>query len=273
MSRSEIRVEILGTRGSMPLEGERFSIFGGATSCVRVVAREQGYSTEEIYLDAGSGIVLAKPLSDSNISVLLSHLHLDHIIGLPFFPALSMRNRKINLFVAPRSSFGGKEALDRIFSPPFWPVSIGDYPADTVVQNISDSFMIGCVRVDTCELEHPGGSTCCKLTCGDKVIVYACDFEHSDAGERLLAGFAKNADLLIYDGQYTQEEYERCKGFGHSIPEIGIKIGEAANVRKLVFSHHSPEHDDDFILKWEKKLQQENDWVSFARVGETIYFE
>ncbi|MBR0103217.1 MAG: MBL fold metallo-hydrolase [Selenomonadaceae bacterium] len=250
------KLTVLGARGSVSVSGKDFSVHGGATSCYRVQAGD-----EEIYLDAGTGIVNATPLENSRITILLTHLHLDHVIGLPFFAALTHKDRPIDIYARERAGFLPKEAIDRLIDNPFWPAKIDTYPAKVTFHIPPKRFSIGAVEVDTLEGCHPGGSTIYKLTYQGKSLVYATDFEHEPKACAALTTFAKDCDLLLYDAQYTAAEYERFKGYGHSTPEEGIKIAELANVKKLLFVHHAPwRTDKDFA-------QMQHD---FARINQEI---
>ena len=131
------------------------------------------------------------------------------------------------------------------------------------------SFAIGDVSVDVMEGNHPGGSSIYRLTHDGKRIVYATDYEHSDASDERLIPYAKGCDLLIYDGQYTEDEYEKCRGFGHSTAEQGIAIAQKAGVKRLLITHFNPEHDDVFLARREEEMQKKAKdlKLTFARVG------
>lgn len=258
------KITILGTRGSVPVEGKNFELYGGATSCYRVQAGD-----EEIYLDAGSGIVNAKPARNSNLTVLLTHMHLDHVIGLPFFIALTEKDRPIDIYAHERSGLEPKAAIDRLISNPFWPCKIENYPANVTIHILPERFTLGDVTIDAIEGSHPSGATIYKLTYCGKSIVYATDFEHNPDACEKLAGFAEGCDLLLYDAQYTQAEYPAYRGYGHSTPEEGIKIAEKAGVKKLLFVHHSPFRTDEDFAEMEKTFGQD-DKISFARIDEEI---
>lgn len=269
----EFKLTVFGARGSMPGEGKDYALYGGSTSCYRIDA-----GTEEIYLDAGSGIAGAKTKSDSNIRILLTHMHLDHLIGIPFFSALGEKNRQVDIYAAPRDGLFAQAALDRLVSLPFWPIKIEEYPASVVFHNLpllsskeTYRFLLGNVTVDMTEGSHPGGATVFRLTYGGKSVVYATDFEHTTEFDRnRLIIFSQNADILLYDAQYTEEEYEKYRGYGHSTAEAGLKIAKAAQVKRIMFVHHAPWRRDEETTKLERHLQRENNNVFFAKIGDEI---
>ena len=251
------RLTVLGTRGSVPVEGENFARYGGATSCYKVQA-----GNEEIYLDAGSGIVSSLPAPNSRITILLTHMHLDHLIGLPFFIALTEKDRPIDIYAAARAGLAPKEAIDRVISNPFWPCKIEDYPAAVKFHLLPERFTLGDFSVDTLEGSHPKGSTIYRLTYRGKSIVHATDFEHNSTACAALIDFAKGCDLLLYDAQYTADEYERYRGYGHSTPQEGLKVAAAAGVKKLLFVHHAPLRNDTALGALEREFG------AFAKVGD-----
>lgn len=258
---SSLKMTVLGTRGSVPVEGKEFAIYGGATSCYKIQA-----GNEEIYLDAGSGIANALPARDTRITILITHMHLDHLVGLPFFIALTHKDRPIDIYANKRAGLMPKEAIDRLISNPFWPCKIEDYPAKVSFHLLQEKFSIGDIEIDTYDGSHPGGSTVYRLTRQGKSLVYATDFEHNPKACAELASFAKGCDLLLYDAQYTAEEYERYRGYGHSIPQEGIKVADAAKVSKLVFVHHTPLRSDAELAELERTFGREGK-ITFAKVG------
>lgn len=265
-----LRLEVFGTRGSNPIFGDVYSKYGGSTSCYLVEAND-GTKQEAIILDAGSGISNVKDLADyKQITILLSHPHLDHILGLPVFPYLGDKNRNIRIYLAKKCGLSAKEQIDTVFSQPYWPLKISDYPALVEIMDMPESFDIGGVHVDTMDSNHPGGSTIIRLALGESKLIYATDYEHGEPEtERKLIEFSRDANLLLYDAQYMEDEYEKCRGYGHSTPEEGIKIKEKSGAKEIVFIHHSPEHNDLFLYESERRYTERA--AHFAREGEVFY--
>ncbi|MBR6257681.1 MAG: MBL fold metallo-hydrolase [Lachnospiraceae bacterium] len=254
-----MKITILGVRGSIPTSGEGFLEYGGATACCLVEAGDQA-----IYLDAGSGLLHSPDTGDRKVSLLITHTHMDHILGLPLSPLL-LSHRRIDLYAKTRDGLDARQQLERLMSPPLWPVGVDIYPSDVVFHDIGKGIQLGNVYVDTMESNHPGGSTIFKLEHEGKSLVYATDYEHSEDKQAELAEFAKDTDLLLYDAQYTDEEYERMKGFGHSTVFEGMKLFEKSGAKRILFVHHDPRHNDDKLKEMEAGLKDTR--AGFAREG------
>ncbi|SFB69300.1 MBL fold metallo-hydrolase [Butyrivibrio sp. YAB3001] len=261
-----MKLTFYGTRGSIPVSDKKFDIYGGETSCLRVCSSEEPMT--EIYIDAGSGITKASPFQRGDIHVLIGHLHLDHVIGLPFFKGLSEKERKINIYLPDKEK--SEAALKQLISPPYWPIGLLDYPAEVNIRSLEGKFDIASIHIQMIKIKHPGGSTAFRLSENGHSFVYATDFEHDDNEIDKLTSFCKDADLLIYDGQYTKEEYSKHMGYGHSFPEIGLEIAKRADVKKILFTHFDPTHDDSFLTEWEKQIQKENPSAGFAKKGMSV---
>ncbi len=255
-------ITMRGTRGSVPTANPDYQIYGGSTSCVSVSCGDT-----LLFLDAGSGIVGAPVPDNHMVSILLTHLHLDHVIGLPFYHGLFQKGTTVAIYGKERSGKTIQDALQSLFSPPYWPVGLKDFAADVSVHSIEDHFTIGCLSVLAMEGSHPGGSTIYRVSHGAKSFVYATDFEHNDVVTAELMRFSKDADLLIYDAQYTKEEYPAHFGFGHSTPEEGIRLAEAANVGRILFTHHAPGHSDAMMQTWEAQVATQHPFAAFAKAG------
>ena len=258
-----MKITILGARGSVPTNGKDMLEFGGSTSCVFVETDEQA-----VFLDAGTGIIHAPDVGNKPISILITHPHFDHIMGMPFFPYNAETGRKINVYGKNRDGISVKDQLQKLICPPLWPCTLEDYKADYEIHDMEVPFKIGDITVDAMESEHPGGSLIYKLTCRDKIFVYATDYEYSEEKGRKLIDFTKGADLLLIDSQYTDEEAATRKGFGHSTVRSGQTIIREAGVKQARFVHHDPRHRDEMLKEMEKAVK--SDTVAFAREGEVI---
>ena len=258
-----IRITVLGTRGSVPVSGRAFSVFGGNTSCYLVEA-----GGESILLDAGSGIVRAPITFGRTPKILLSHLHVDHLLGLGMYGRLSVPGAPTELYIPALDGGDAWEAIGRLFSPPLWPLRLDDYPGDLRVRDMPRTMRFGGVTVESAAGSHPGGSQLIKITFAGKTLVYATDFEHGEEASARLAAFARDADLLLYDGQYTDDDYEARRGFGHSTASAGMAVMERANVGRLLVVHHDPHATDQELIARERALKDAN--VCYAREGEVI---
>ncbi len=264
MEGNNFTVTILGARGSIPVCREGFGEFGGYTSSYMVRCGES-----LIFLDAGLGIVNACPEKDLPVSILLSHPHLDHLIGLPFFPLLYEKGRRIDLYAVPREGLSAEKLIDGLYSPPYWPCRMGELPAEFVCHDIIDKrLMLGDVEAEILEVRHPGGSTAFRLSYEGKTLVYLTDYEQEKAAEPEVVDYVKDADLLLCDAQYTEAELKGRAGFGHSTRMRAIGLKKAAGVKKLRFIHHDPYHDDAFLR--EAELEAVGEGARYAREGEVI---
>lgn len=253
----KIKITILGVRGSIPVSGKDMLSYGGATSCILVRAGGQA-----IFLDAGTGIINAPDIGDEPVTILLTHPHLDHVLGIPFIPYLTEKDRTVSFYIKK------SQELQSIFCPPAWPCGIDVYPADVSVQDAVLPMRLGDVEIDGIDSVHPGNGTVYKLSYRGKSIVYATDYEYDEAKVGSLIAFAENADLLFFDGQYTDDEYAKKRGYGHSTVSQGLIVMKEANVKQLLFVHHDPGHNDRFLKAMEDEVRTNR--IAFAREGESI---
>ncbi len=263
MPSSGLRLTVLGSRGSSATGGPDYSEFGCSTSCYLVESQD-----DSVILDAGSGLLRAPVSCDKPRSIILSHLHLDHLLGLGMYSGLSCGNDRTCLFVSANTDDEARRLIERLYSPPYWPVSLWEYPGELVVCALPQTMDIGSMHIVTMAGNHPGGSMIIRIDCMGKRIVYATDYEHDMLTFARLTEFSRHADLVLYDAQYTDEEYEVHRGFGHSTFRKGIELMRNCEAKRLLLIHHDPKSTDGVLRHRERQLGCDN--VRFAREGEVI---
>ena len=263
MKETGFHITVLGTRGSMAVSGPRYHLYGGATSCYHVQAGE-----ENLFLDAGSGLIQAPTRFSRTPVILLTHLHLDHLLGLGMYPRLSMRGEETRILFPVAPGQDPRQVLERLYSPPFWPLSLAGYAGNVRFEPLTFPLTVGEVVVEGIPGNHPGDSWILKLSWQGKSLVYATDYEYEPASFAALTELARGADLLMYDGQYTAEEAETKRGFGHSTEELGLALMKAGNVKRLLLVHHDPQSTDDVLKAREASLPDER--AGYAKAGEVI---
>ena len=261
------RVLILGARGSIPVSGTEYSRYGGAGTCF--LAELDG---ECLLLDAGTGILRLPEaaMTRPRLSLLLTHLHIDHIQGLIMCPYLFSPEHTVEVYAAPPD--GGEAALTRLFSPPFWPVGTAQLPGRVTFRTLPEGpFRIGPVRVETMEGIHPGGVTLYRLNAsGGTSVVIATDCTLTAELFPSVADFARGCDLLLCDGQYSDAEWSTHSDFGHSTWSAALALGEACGARRIRIVHHDPGHTDDMLDAAGAKLARRCPRCALAREGEEI---
>jgi phosphoribosyl 1,2-cyclic phosphodiesterase len=245
-------VTFWGVRGSVPTPGPDTASYGGNTSCVSV----QADPTSIVVLDAGTGICqLGNHLGSDveRIDVLLTHLHMDHIIGLGFFPGFYREGLEVHLWGPDSTVAQLRERLSRYMSPPIFPVRLRELPCRLELHSLPlRPFEVPGFDVTATLVCHPGATVGYRVA-GSAVVAYVPDHEPAlgarafpelsrwTSGYDLMAG----ADVLIHDAQYIDDEYEARRGWGHSTVAQTVALAAYAEARHLVPFHHDPSHDDD----------------------------
>lgn len=237
-----------GVRGSIPCPGPDFVRYGGHTACVQVRCGD-----EVIVFDAGTGMkplgdALAKEAGTTDIKILLSHTHFDHISGLPFFKPAYRKTNTLTVYSGHLYPEPLEPVLHQIMGAPFFPISPKSFGCDMRFVDFApgtDLALSEGVTVKTCLLNHPDKAIAYRLEYQGKSVCYVTDTEHlSDTPEADLVEFLQGADAMIYDATYTDETYAKFKGWGHSTWQAGLRLCQAANVGHYYVFHHNPDHDD-----------------------------
>lgn len=263
-----IQIRLLGVRGTLPVHGGDFASFGGGTSCVLVWA-----GGETIILDAGTGLsgrAWQAFHPQRHCSMLITHAHVDHLMGFPPFGPLFDPTVRCDVYLKTREGRSAREQMETLMAPPLWPVRTDSMKADLRFHDVPGAFSIGPVEIKTMESRHPGGSTIYKITYGGRSVVYATDYEpESDAPDDFCA-FAEGCSLLLLDAQYTSEEYTCTRGFGHSTIPRSAAIAHRCGAEQTLLIHHDPKRTDQHLLALEEAVRTQHPNVRFGRQGEEV---
>ena len=259
-----MRLTVLGARGSVPVGGTQTNIYGGETSCYLVDAGDY-----VIFLDAGTGLLKAPRIDENKeIIILLSHPHIDHLLGLPLFDEMASPNRKITVYGRTMGGISTSEQIRGLFSKLYWPVTPWDISKNFQCSDPDFPLVLKSIVIETAVLPHPGGCLGYRISYKGKSAVYMTDCELNEGGIERLSEFAKDSDLLLCDSQYTAEEYEGKRGFGHSTIDNAIKLMEKSCSKKMLLIHHDPHRTDKQLEEMEKDITDTR--ICFARSGMQI---
>ncbi len=271
-----MKIRFWGTRGSLATPGRGTTHFGGNTSCVEVTTESGG----RLILDCGTGARLLGAQLVSTAprpirgSILLGHTHWDHIQGFPFFAPIFVPGNSFAVY-GPQGSRGSLHGtLSGQMEFTYFPVELDQLPAQITFHELAEgTYEIGGAQVTTQYIHHPAVTLAYRIEADGAVLVYVADHEQfsdtlwrGDAepgriesivhdGDRRHALFMAHADLVIHDAQYTPEEYQSKKTWGHSTYEYVVEVAAAAGVRRLALTHHDPTHDDLFVADIELRAR------------------
>jgi phosphoribosyl 1,2-cyclic phosphodiesterase len=272
-----MKITFYGTRGSIPVAEKEMIQVGGNTSCV-LVKFDGG---QIAILDSGTGIrklgneIISQGIEQFyNIYIALSHTHLDHIHGFPFFKPAYDPRRNFTISICGK---GRKERdLETIFSSQmrrdYFPVPMNQMGANFKFWQPDEiSYVAGSgVKVVASLHSHPVETYGYRFEEKGKVLAYITDIEHINGIDPNVVKLAEKADLLIHDAQYTPEELKEKKGWGHSSWEQAVEVAERAGARKLALFHHDPEHTDNFLFRMENECRKRFDSAFLAIEGQSI---
>ena len=279
---NEMKIKFWGVRGSYPTPGADTVKFGGNTSSVEIQAGDR-----TIILDAGTGIIplgrgLASTKRANELLLLFSHLHHDHTQGFPFFVPAYMPNAKLHIYGPDGTHESMQNVLERNQSSETFPLGLRDMASSKDIQAVRESQVIvwdeAGVRVAESVVglsdeavvirihksyAHPGGVFVYRISWRGKSVVYATDTEGYVGTDKRLVKFAKDADVLIHDAQYSDEHYwgqldgsPSTQGFGHSTVTMASEVAASARTGKLVLFHHDPAYTDGMVADMEKTAKK-----------------
>ena len=250
-----LNVTLWGTRGSLAVPGQDTVRYGGNTSCVEV----RGGDNSVLVLDAGTGIrLLGTKLAGTvrRVDILLTHLHMDHIQGLGFFAPLYIPNVEIHIWGPMGTTLSLPSRLARYLSPPLFPVRIRDLPCNLNIHEVGvTEFEVGEFLIQSAFVVHPGSTVGYRIkdrTSGGATLAYLPDHEPALGLQKFplrsewTSGYSlvAEADLLIHDSQYSENEYVSHIGWGHSSIGQVLRLASQCGVKRLVPFHHDPAHGD-----------------------------
>ncbi len=284
-----MKLRFWGVRGSIPVPGPATVRYGGNTSCVEISSDEH-----ILVLDCGTGaLALGKHLLAAqdrrSMDIVLSHLHVDHLFGLPFFEPIFAPSRRIDIAVPSRSPEECRELLSRFLNGMNHPLRLHLIPAALRFGSTrpgqprqSGPFTLTPVR-----LNHPGGSLGYRITDGRRAVVYLTDTAPlAGVGEGVAAGGSpplaergviecmRGADYVIMDAMFTWEAYLEKMTWGHAYPEYAVALARAAGAKHLILFHHAPDATDEDLDRLAAAWAEHRDpWVTLAREGVVIDLE
>lgn len=276
-----MEIRFWGVRGSRPNPSPEMMRYGGNTSCMSVQI-----GSNIFVFDGGTGIInLGKYILENDISdchVFFSHMHWDHIQGIPFFPVIySAKTINIEMYGEDKEEKSFEDLIKAQMKPPFFPFDLSNMDHKIKYHSITEGEVdLGNgVKVTSCRLNHPNGCLAYKLEHGGKSIVYAIDTEVlTGALRQCFVDFAGSADILLYDAQYTSEEYAGSaekmpkKGFGHSTFEDALSIYDDLRPKTMYLWHHDDWRTDRELDRIIEEIQKEYKSIFMAQEGCVISF-
>ncbi len=239
-----------GARGSIPVSGKEYLRYGGDTTCIEIRSKQD----DIIIIDAGSGIRrLGQRLAAEDkrkLTLILTHSHWDHVMGFPFFKPLYHPSTRMDVYGCPHAQKATREILAHIMGPPHFPIHIDDVRAQINFHEFcNDRFSIHSVIIDQIPLSHPNRGMGYRFTEDGKSFVFLTDneltFRHEGGCDyQDYLAFSRNADLLVHDAEYTPEDYQETRTWGHSVYKDALRLAIEAGAHRFGLFHHNQERSD-----------------------------
>ena len=240
-----------GCRGSIPNPSKEMLKYGGNTTCF-----ELNMDDFQVFFDTGSGFQNAVLDDNKQKIIVFSHFHHDHLQGLAFNKYLITAEKKTFICSALVNAEKLNKIIRRYFSGDFFPLDLFENLDNVTFSNFTDvqTMVSGEFKIESIKLNHPGGSYGYSVTRNNKKCVFLCDNEFTTSQADELKIFAENADMVIWDGMFTEEELRVKTGWGHSSIQQGIDFFSSLNCGKIIISHHAPYRTDAELDTIEESL-------------------
>lgn len=246
-------IKCWGARGSIPVSGPEYLKYGGDTTCIEIRTKND----EIIIVDAGSSIrrVGNRLITEGRLdfTMLFTHAHWDHLMGFPFFKPLYLSKSRITICGCPFAQSTVKEMISRVMSPPYFPVKFDNIRANITYEgDCYESFSVDTITITPIFLNHPNRGLGYKFVEDGKTFVFITDnelrFKHP-GGLNFddYCDFASDADIFIHDAEYTEEDYQQRRGWGHTVYNDALRLALEANVKNFGLFHHNQDRNDDGI--------------------------
>jgi phosphoribosyl 1,2-cyclic phosphodiesterase len=279
-----MKVYLGGVRGTTPVAAPEFMGFGGESTSFMVLS-QQGTA---VVIDVGTGIRLLTPhllaeVSSRELLLLMTHYHFDHVAGFPAFSVLYDREWTVDIAAPVRNGFAAREVISSLLAKPFWPLQISALQAGIHFKALKEGrsdepFVRHDLEVRWCPAHHMGGCSAYRIdepATGASVVV-ATDIEWRESSAEEKQSFLDFCSTphapscLLFDGHFTDGEYEKFRGWGHSTWVDGVEIAENVEAGRLVITHHAPESVDEKLSAMEAEMQAVYPDSMFGRQGTVL---
>jgi len=275
MQHASMRIRFWGVRGSIACPGPETIRYGGNTPCIEVRCGEH-----ILIFDAGTGLralgdALVKDQKIRDVNIFLTHCHLDHVIGLPFFAPFFAEGYRVRIWagnLVPPDNI--EQIMRKLMSSPLFPVEVEIFKAKIEYHDFRSGDVLRPyegVTLQTAPLDHPDGASAYRLEYGGRTFALLSDTSgFPGKRDRELVEMARGADLVVYDGTFTEKEIASRLTWGHSTYARGIRLADEAKAKQLCMFHHDPSHDDDFMDALAAEANDARPGTLTAREGQII---